>query len=146
MFPPKYFDISPEGECSGGLDAFRFLFKPVWEAPVQHAERRYQLSYLIMLGPVSNPLSPLPPIESSPPQKHFWAEMGIKTLSNLGGTFFFFLKIPPAYLRVNPGGDLFSQKKTPAPEGNTEKSASFWRISYEHRPVGPVMRRCVNEG
>ena len=25
MFPPKYFDIPPEGECSGGLDAFRFF-------------------------------------------------------------------------------------------------------------------------
>ena len=33
MPPPKYFDIPPEGECSGGLDKFRFFFKhwkPRW--------------------------------------------------------------------------------------------------------------------
>ena len=29
MVPPKYFDnLSPEGECSEGLDAFRFFLSP----------------------------------------------------------------------------------------------------------------------
>ena len=29
IFPPKYFDIPPDGECSRGLDAFIFFLKPL---------------------------------------------------------------------------------------------------------------------
>ena len=57
---------------------------------------------------------------ASPPLPNL-AEMAIKTLNYPGGTFF--LRSPPTF-ELTPGGSFFA-KKTPAPGGNTEKSAVF---------------------
>ena len=39
VFPFNYFDIPPKGECSGGVDAFRFFFKQVSTRAKKHVFR-----------------------------------------------------------------------------------------------------------